>query len=211
MNESLKKLPNLLAAIAKKRPYLQEFLNIYGNFTLLDYAANFKQSSKAREAFLDRAMIFIQYAAKLAKSLLGTQIADDLKNKLIDDPVILTSDHHGPLSNSLLVNGDLIFALSSIRNKQKVVPVFAFGNVPLNNFTYPRGLVLSEETVDGKHAKVNIFSDKQKLCLVYACDSYNLEMVSRFRSNAESLWKKKVIRQHIKHVVWSFQTLPWSA
>ena len=97
--------------------------------------------------------------------------------------MILTGDHHGFLCHPVLVNGDLLFALS---HQDGIVPVLAFGNVPLNNATYPRGLLLTEMRATRNPVTLPFFPDKSKHRLVYATRSFDKKTLDRGQNRVRS-------------------------
>jgi hypothetical protein len=113
----------------------------------------------------------IEAAAKLTEELLGREISERLTDRLNRCPVILTANHHGPDYLSLTVQGDVLFSLPETADS--VVPVFAFGGVPLNNLSWGRGIRLS----DG--GRVNLFPDRLKSTMVGTAPAFDREMVER--------------------------------
>jgi hypothetical protein len=64
-----------------------------------------------------------------------------LSGELASLPIISYADHHGPLSHSLLLNSNVIFAQATALLGRKYSVVMATGNIPLNNLSYPKGFL----------------------------------------------------------------------
>ena len=97
-------------------------------------------------------------------------------------PAVLTANHHGVDFLAQSVQGSLIFSLRKVGGKPATtVPVFACGNIPLDNSTYPRGLLLYH--VDRQASNITlpvrlpIFQNRYRRKLVSIVDAFNEEML----------------------------------
>lgn len=70
----------------------------------------------------------------------------------------------------------------------KTIPVLACGSVPLNNLTYPRGLLVYAATpASGGICKLPLFPDSHKRKLVSVAGPFTAEMLERLRARAGKL------------------------
>ena len=118
------------------------------------------------------------------KPLLGQPIAKESAIDLEEFPVVLTANHHGVDYFSHSIQGSLLFALAKQLKVPsfKVVPVFSCGNIPLNNPTYPRGLLLYrsfKKELEALPKKISIFPDRLKKSLVSFAPPFDQPMVDR--------------------------------
>ena len=82
---------------------------------------------------------FIECSVNEAKRLFGENRARLLKEELSRQRAVLTANHLCPSYNAEFLQGDLLFALQS----HCVVPIFAFGGIPLDNSSFPRGMLVA--------------------------------------------------------------------
>lgn len=131
----------LLSAVTLKKPTLNEVLECYGNWKLIDYSNSFYCEPPGTEEYEQ----FINVATLECGRLLGWGTAEKLRKRLETNAAILTANHHGPEWLDITINGNLVFALAQILNQENgVVPIFAFGGVPLNNRTWGMGMIIGE-------------------------------------------------------------------
>lgn len=156
----------LLSAVKARRPVLSRVLDQYGDLTLGEYVRTFPQNHI--QSIQPRSEV-AAVASRYAERLLGKQTAAVLNDRLNRSPVLLTANHHGPDFLPVTIQGDILCALSE--DPTSVLPVFAFGDVPLNNATYGRGIALSSG------ARVNIFPVKDIASLVSVARPLTEEMV----------------------------------
>jgi hypothetical protein len=149
---------------------------------LVDYVRNFFQYHLA-PVFQKRLTEFLRITGAEVETILSSEIRGAFEAQIRKSSVILTGDHHGFLCHPVLVNGDLLFALS---HQHGIVPVLAFGNVPLNNATYPRGLLLTEMRETRKPVRLPFFPDKSKHRLVYATRSFDKKALDRGQDRVQS-------------------------
>lgn len=159
-------LDMLETSIAERRPVLAALIREHGADSLGAYAETFAYSEAEP---IDSREDVIRVAGAYAERTLGAPLAKKLQERLRRSPALLTANHHGPDYFALTVGGSILFSLGETRDS--VMPVFAFGDIPLNNLTHPRGILISSE------AKLNIFPDKYKTALVSATPSFTTEMI----------------------------------
>lgn len=79
------------------------------------------------------------FVVEYARRLLGGDIAARCERTFRLANTFSSADHHGPITHSLLVNGNLVYALGHDRERE-VQLVLSCAGVPLSNLSYPRGL-----------------------------------------------------------------------
>ena len=83
----------------------------------------------------------VKAAVDLTEGILGKADGDRLREAL-KMKVICTADHHGSLYCSQFLQGNVLFALmmEKLGSRNMHVPIFAAGQVELENSTYSRGI-----------------------------------------------------------------------
>ena len=128
------------------------------------------------------------YTGEVLGSELGAAVAEELREK----PQVLTANHHGIDFFAQSTQSNLLFSLGkrSDGTARKTIPVLACGSVPLNNLTYPRGLLIyacGDASGEGEICKLPIFPDSYKRKLVGATEPFTAEMLGRARARANRL------------------------
>ncbi len=128
------------------------------------------------------------YTAKTLGPELGEAISDDLREL----PQVLTANHHGIDTFAQSTQSNLLFSMRRRADGKpaKTVPVLACASVPLNNLSFPRGLLVyaSAGTVEnGGACKLPIFPDSYKRKLVAIVGPFTAEMLCRSRLRAKKL------------------------
>ena len=130
--------------------------------------------------------------------LLGEGVAQQAVKDLDKYPVVLTANHHGVEYFSQTFQARLIFALQALQKGAltSTIPVFACGNIPLNNVVYPRGALIYQaapEEFEKIPVKLPVFPDRLKRSIVSATPGFNSEMINRAWLKASQLFKNKKI------------------
>jgi hypothetical protein len=147
----------LLSAVMERRPTLKSIIDSYGERSLYEYSDGFKIGEVPTTEEYQQ---FVRIAEEETERILGKELAVRLSGRLAQNSAILTANHHGPEWLDITINGDLVFALPDIlQQKGGIVPIFAFGDVPLNNLTWPIGIIVGER-------KIKLFPDSFKQTLV---------------------------------------------
>jgi hypothetical protein len=137
-NDSL--IEHYMAEIRKRLPVVDRTLELYGELPLSAYLDVVTETASERyQSHEDLADVVYEYAAPL----LGEELAAMAREELKQSPVVLTANHHGVDYFAQSVQGTLLFSQRKLPNGQKArtVPVLACGAIPLNNLTYPRGML----------------------------------------------------------------------
>ena len=184
MNEKIYKLSE---AVKKRRPVLAGVLNQYEELSIDKYASKFHDKETSNRKVIQDNSDFIEICTKYVEKLCGNDSADKIRKRFIDRNDILTANHHGATYCNIQIQGTLLYALSE--NPDSVVPSFAFGDIPLNNSTYPRGINLAGRV------KIPLFSDSKKNSLVSFVDSFTKTDVEKALKKATSFFKQKKLSE----------------
>jgi len=127
-----------------------------------------------------------------ASPLVGEALADRAADDLARAPVVLTANHHGVDFFAQSLQSSLAFSLRGIGTSTRpaTVPVFACGAIPLNNLTYPRGMLVyrgGEDAGSPWPVKLPVFPDRRKHDVVSNASAFDEEMLRRVASRAETL------------------------
>lgn len=134
-------IEQLLDAVMLRRPTLAEVIGQFGQTSLNEYSNGFVEQPPDSEGYLQ----FVKTAADLTREILGPETAKKLRQRLEKNAAILTANHHGPEWLPITLHGDLVFGFPDILNQRNgVLPIFAFGDIPLNNLTWPIGIIVGE-------------------------------------------------------------------
>ena len=135
---------------------------------------------------------------RYVESLLGTELAELTVLELEALPAILSANHHGVDFLAQSVTGSLVFSLRSVAGKPaKTIPVFACGNIPLDNPTYPQGMLFYDapNTAEAfkQPMKLPIFPKRCKKELVSIARAFDAEMLDRAEQRlGNMIWNKKI-------------------
>jgi len=108
-------------------------------------------------------------------------------------PAVLTANHHGVDSFAQSLQGTLALALGVRRHldaQPGTAVVLACGAVPLNNLTFPRGLLGYAAGDRGDvtlPVKIPIFPDRYKRDMVCRCAPFDAAMLARARARVDRL------------------------
>jgi len=176
----------LLEVACRHSRTLREAVAIHGESTLDGYLAS---SCGAFATDPARLADLVDSVRRCSAPLLGTRVADLLEEEILANPVALTTNHHGVDFFAQSVQGTLIFSLRRRRDGSpvKVVPVFACGAVPLDNLTYPQGmLVYGAKSPDLKDIprRLPVFSNRYRRQLVSVAPAIDREMLGRAEHRA---------------------------
>lgn len=132
---------------------------------------------------------------RYASPLLGEEAAAKAARDLEEHPVVLTANHHGVDYFAQSVQGTLLFSLlkGTAGNSLTTVPVFSCGNIPMNNLTYPLGMLIYQVAPDSmKEApkRLPIFSDRHKRTMVSTASGCDRAMVDRAAKRVEGMSRK---------------------
>lgn len=181
-----------LAHVCQHLPVVDRVLDQHGETLLGEYVQQpLLQSGPSYQEWHDLLDVVYQYATPLLGSALAYRIREDLAKY----PVVLTTNHHGVDYFSQSIQGSLIFSLTTFAGliSATTVPVFSFGNIPLNNSTYPRGILLYHvhpTLVETLPEKLPLFPDRLKRCMVSVAPAFDRRMVQRAEKRLQRLLDK---------------------
>ncbi|HUU28858.1 MAG TPA: hypothetical protein VM123_13690 [archaeon] len=139
-------MEKIYQSILDGHPEIAKIVQEYGRLRLEEYAGSFfkyvADSIQPREDLIETVSMY-------ARRLLGYKTAGLLERHFADTPVALTANHHGVDYKFITVQGTIIFSLPKILAASAevipIVPVLACGIVPLSNYSFPRGIILSRK------------------------------------------------------------------
>ncbi len=130
--------------------------------------------------------------ARYTRETLGSELGEAISEDLQEMPQVLTANHHGIDTFAQSTQSNLLFSMRKREDGKPAttVPVLACGSVPLNNLTYPRGLLIyagGSSSEDGGICKLPLFPDSYKRKLVSVAGPFTTEMLGRSRVRANKL------------------------
>lgn len=174
---------------------LDRTIETYGGDTLIDYLdaiqAGPRQTFQPMDDLLDAVR---EYATPLLGESIAAQAAEDIQRS----PLVLTANHHGIAYFAQDFQGSVIFALNRVRKQSslRTVPIFACGTVPLDNMTYPLGLLCyrtGDEDVREVPKKIPIFSNKMRRQMVSCAKPFDRDMITQAGRRVKKLIDARII------------------
>ena len=177
----------------KNLPVVNQAISKYGDVSLSDYLQNFIHKPKPSYQQQDD---FLEAVHRYAAPLLGESLAQQTVRDLAANPVVLTSNHLGVEYSFQSIQGSIFFSLNPIAGNSSAttVPVFSFGNISLNNPTYPRGVVLyhvNSDKLDQMPVKLPIFPDRSKNQIAGVAPPFDRAMIRRAEARLGILVQNK--------------------
>lgn len=191
-NSSYISAERYLDIVCQHLPVVNRIIDQYGDVSLAEYLQKLilisektAQSYQKRDDLLD---VVYRYVAPL----LGESLAQRAVRDLAEHPVVLTANHHGVDYFSQSMQGSLIFSLNAITEaiSATTILIFSFGNIPLNNSTYPRGLLLYHvlpTQLETLPKRLPLFPDKLKRCMVSVTPAFDQTMVHRAEERFDNM------------------------
>lgn len=135
---------------------------------------------------------FVTEVSNYTRNCLGAELGTAIGEELHELPQVLTANHHGIDTFAQSTQSNLLFSLRKRAGGGlvKTIPVLACGSVPMNNLTYPRGLLIyaSDDAAAGGGAhKLPIFPDSHKRKLVSVAKPFDSAMLDRARGRAKKM------------------------
>lgn len=184
-----------LALVSARSPVVKRTLDRFGSVCLIDYL---RQSLSICETPLQSRNDLLEVVYRYTAPLLGGTIAEKAAQELQSSPAVLTANHHGVDFLAQSVQGSLLFSLREVGGKPAAtVPVFACGNVPLNNPTFPRGLLLYHADRGAPEFRLPIrlpvFLDRHKRQSVSVVEAYDAAMLVRTEQRLAAMMRTQQI------------------
>lgn len=182
----------IMEHLGRQVPVIGGTLKRCGEMSLADYAAMLpRKKSKLFQDSSDLAEVVAAYLIPF----LGETVANRAATDLAEHRLALTSNHHGVDYFAQSVQGSLISALPSLlgMSDRRTVVVLACGNIPLNNLTYPQGLLSYRPGRNAKEdgfqvpLRLPLFPNSRRRVAVCAADAFDAAMVKRAGKKIEGL------------------------
>jgi hypothetical protein len=170
-------------------PAVDALLSRYETTKLSDYVAQLGQSNVPG---FQGNQDFITEVANYTRETLGSELGEAVSEDLQEMPQLLTANHHGIDTFAQSTQSNLLFSMRKRADGSpaKTVPVLACGSVPMNNLTYPRGLLIyagSTASGNGGICKLPLFPDSHKRKLVSIAKPFTTDMLCRSRARAAKM------------------------
>ena len=192
-NDQGGKVPVLLQCcldrVREDLPVVDRIISRYGDLSLREYLTTLARATRPSCQGLDGLLdIVYRYVAPLLGKAVATSLAEDLACH----PMVLTTSHHGVDYCAQTLQGRIIFSLSRGIGTSafKTVPVFACGNIALNNPTYPRGLLCYRgacHDLERLPHQLPLFPDRLKRTMVHRVPAYDQVMVGNLRDRLDRM------------------------
>lgn len=156
-----------LADFFKIRPGMLEKYEYTGTFK--DYAGDLAGKVKFRQQEVNVGKGILNQAKRIMTGIddAGGKSLELLDRQLSDFPIISYADHHGLLNYKLLYNSNILYAEMVKKLQLPFLVVFAAGNVPLDNMSYPRGFYFKKQRFNffgADESRTPVFLFEKKLC-----------------------------------------------
>jgi hypothetical protein len=167
-----------LSEFFSRRPEMLKVFNRQDTYA--DFAGNIAESVAPGNVGNRLNKVIIEEANRILSGLIPL---DSLEHQLSEVPLISYADHMGLLNSNLLYNANILYAEIVKRLKLDISVVFATGNVPLKNQSYPRGFYF-------KKTKFSFFKNRLRHTPVYLLkekiNASRNEGISSFILNSDS-------------------------
>nr|WP_319395344.1 hypothetical protein [uncultured Desulfobacter sp.] len=181
-----------LEMVCQRLPVVKNILNTEGHMPLGAYAERFnchpipglQSRDDIKQAVFDQ-----------IRPVLGKDIAMRTANDVTASGTIMTTTHLGIDYFANSVQGNLIYGAGILTGRcgGTTIPIFCFGNVPLNSSTFARGILVyaAGSGVQKKlPLRLPIFPDSQKRTMVSRAKPFTLAMQQRAVKTTKA-WKNK--------------------
>ena len=178
-----------LEATCQSSPIIYHTIDKYGDVTLKDYLT--KLLPNQHDSYQERDdLIGIVY--RYTKEILGGAIASRTARDLSENPIVLTANHHGIDYFSHSFQGSLLCSMAKNlqANSLNTVPVFSCANIPLDNATYPQGMLfylVKAEQLRGMPKKIPVFSNRLRRQLVSSAPAFDKDMINRAKKRLSKM------------------------
>jgi hypothetical protein len=184
-----------LDAVRDECSVIDRTIRLFGHFSVLEYA---KTLFKAAPVSFQPKSDFYQVVFKETKRLLGEETAKKAIKGIQSNPVVMTANHHGVDYFAQSVQGSMLFAKAHqhLSPSGSAALILSCGNIPLDNITYPQGLLiygLTSDALESIPQKIPVFSNKYRRWSVCTTPSLNGQMVKNSLKRITELQKKKIL------------------
>ncbi len=181
----------IIATTLHALPGLRRALKQWGEWTLGDYTRALHAPATPRAC--DPHADLVNAVAAHTAPLLGESIARAAHDALEHAPATLTANHHGVDTLHQSVHSTIAYALPALLDSPSPLPaivVLACAGTPLNNVTYPRGLVLANTAPlptaqDAAEVRIPIHPNSRRNVLAWAAPPWTRSMLEASRSRLD--------------------------
>ena len=204
------KLINRLRVVS---PTVDKVLERHGSNSISEYADSITPEST--EPYQSRKELN-QVVYDQVRPILGETIAQRTIADITRRPFVLTANHHGvdyfaQSVQATLISGSLN---SSSGEGLATIPVFACGNIPLNNLTYPRGMLvygLPNTPANMVPVKIPVFPDRVKRKMVNRAEGFDLSMIERTLQRIHKMTQKGDLTAQVSDTILELLTDDYSS
>ena len=201
---------NFLTRVRAEAPVVDSVLQEFSEAPIrhyLEHCSGYVEKTLQPRADLGEAV------ALYVEPLLGARLAERVARDLIQHPVVLTTNHHGVDYFAQSVQGSLLLGLAKKHfSEAATIPVFACGNIPLDNLTYPRGALLyGPVNGSGWPARIPFFSNKLRRQPVSKVRGLDPAMISQAAKRLGNLEPDSVLSQQQSGVLLELLEQEYSA
>ena len=191
-------LDELTLEVRRAVPSVERVLHRYAHLRLHEFLATQiptpVQGWQPREDFLE-------VAEQLAAGLFGTPLATRLREELATQATVLTANHHGVDFFAQSVQGSLMFSRRRLPDGSlaRTVPVLACGTVPLDNLTYPMGMLIYDGPglpLQGLPRRLPVLPNRVRRELVSVADPIDHGAPARALDGVRKLLDKHEVSEH---------------
>ncbi|MGV7224044.1 MAG: hypothetical protein ACQ9MH_21290 [Nitrospinales bacterium] len=174
-----------LEVTCQSSPIINHTIDEYGDVALKDYLKVLQPNR--HDSYQERDdLIGIVY--RYTKEILGDAIASRTARDLSENPIVLTANHHGIDYFSHSFQGSLLCSMAKKlqANSLNTVPVFSCANIPLDNATYPQGMLfylVKAEQLKDVPKKLPVFPNRLRRQLVSSAPSFDKDMINRAKKH----------------------------
>ena len=192
-----------LDVVCEQLPVMDRTIREYGSAPLADYLHDL---TPGRAASFQKRDDVAETVYTYAAPLLGKTVASTASQELMQCPLVMTANHHGVDFFSQSVQGSLLFSMLSKngRGPGRTALVFSCGAIPLDNITYPLGMLLYHAGVQETKAlpvKLPVFSNRFRRMLVSVAGPIDKAMVQRAQSRVKRMIQQKKISPSLSESV----------
>lgn len=180
----------------QSRPELKKIIDDYGNQSVYDfYRLNIPQKNSLHS---QRKKELLSTINTLVKKSFGDTIAHTARDQIEQQSFVTTTDHHGPIVHPFFTNDKLIQSTINQEDGFQNLIVFAFGNISLNNSSFPRGLMM--HTHNMYEARIRLKSLRHRQSPVWSIAPYDTDNLSRARHDLYEI-KNQIPRYEVLHEI----------
>ncbi len=184
--------------VFEKRPILAEIMQKQGQESLYELVENYIYEPQIAIPE-ERKQQAIGIIASEIKRLLGDEVAESAKRQLEKYYYLSTTDHHTFITHPSYINDNVLTMLPLIETPRpdlENIIVLSSGNISFDNFTFPRGLLLSTSTKDQTyHNQLVFYSRKVRPFSIFNHPGYGQEGIDMAKKRLEEWLRSGIINQ----------------